>query len=300
MSGSRDVEVEAAGVRLRAHVAGSAAAGAPVLVLHGFTGAVESMAEVIESLAATRPVVGLDLVGHGQSETPADTARFTMPACVAQVAAALDALEVPRAHVLGYSMGGRIALSLAVAHPRRIASLLLVGASPGLATESERAARARSDEALARWIEREGLECFVDWWMALPRFACQSVRGAAFLARARAQRLRSDPRGLAASLRGMGTGAMPPLHHRLHEIPAPVCLVAGARDEKFVALAASMADRLPHAECALVPDVGHAAHVEDPETFRRLARSFFDQVEGGARVRRASPGPSFTPEESPA
>ena len=124
-----------------------------------------------------------------------------MGACVEQVAAALS---LARMHVVGYSMGGRVALSLAVAHPDRVASLLLVGASPGLAEAEERAARIKADEALARQIEQDGLERFVDYWMALPLFASQSVLGEDALARARTQRLRSDPAGLANSLRGMG------------------------------------------------------------------------------------------------
>jgi 2-succinyl-6-hydroxy-2,4-cyclohexadiene-1-carboxylate synthase len=182
-------------------------------------------------------------------------------------------------HVVGYSMGGRVALSLAAAHPSRLRSLLLVGASPGLADPEARAARVEADEALARQIEERGLSHFVDYWMDLPLFASQAKLGDAFRARVRAQRLRCDPGGLARSLRGMGSGAMPPLHDRLPEVSLPVCLVAGSQDGKFVALAESMRYALPDARCALVEGAGHAAHLEDAEQFARIARGFLAECD---------------------
>lgn len=274
MRAMRDTRVEAAGVRLHVRRTGDARSGPAVLVLHGFTGSVESMQGVVEALSARHPVVAIDLVGHGESESPADPARYSMPACVEQLVSALDALGLQRVHALGYSMGGRVALSLAVAHPDRVASLLLVGASPGLADARARAERVAADEALAARIEREGLEPFVDHWMSLPLFASQAALGETFLARARAQRLRGDPAGLARSLRGMGTGSMPSLQDRLAGIRCPVCLVAGSRDEKFAALAGWMQARLPRAQRVLVPGAGHAAHLEDPDAFARVALRF--------------------------
>lgn len=277
MSAPRELMIDAAGISTRAWLAGESQPGNPVLLLHGFTGAVESMQEVGRALAAARPVVALDLVGHGHAACPADPGAYAMDACVTQVAAALERLGIPRAHLLGYSMGGRVALSLALACPERVACLVLVGASPGLAEPDARAARIASDEELAQRIERDGLERFVDTWMALPLFASQAKRGASLLAASRAQRLASKPAGLAASLRGMGTGSMPPLHDRLALIEAPVCFVAGSLDAKFVALARSMGEKLPGAELALVEGAGHAAHLEDPERFTRIARAFLDR-----------------------
>ena len=280
MTDSYDEFVDAGGVRTRVRRWSAWRPGAPALVVHGFTGCVETVQGVCEALAVDRPVVALDLVGHGETEAPHDPDRYTMDACIHHLRATLDACEVGvPAHVLGYSMGGRIALSFAVAHPERVRSLVLVGTSPGLAEPADRAARVTADHALAEQIEREGLARFVDHWMALPLFASQASLGPDFLAAAREQRMRCHPGGLAHSLRGMGTGAMPPLHDRLPDLARPVCLVAGSRDAKFVALAEAMRYRLPDARCALVEGVGHAAHLEDAAAFARIARSFLNGID---------------------
>ena len=279
MTSLRDDVVDAAGIRMHVRLAGEGPSGRPVLVLHGFTGCVESMEGVISSLAVDRPVVAVDLVGHGETDAPDDLDRYSMAACVDQVATALEAVDVPVVDVLGYSMGARVALSLAVAHPAKVASLVLVGASPGLVDGAARAARLDADEALARQIEEDGLERFVDYWMSLPLFSSQASLGKEFLAASRAQRLRCSVTGLSGSLRGMGTGRMPALHERLPEIEQPVCLVAGSRDARFVDLAEQMCHRLRDSRCAFVEGAGHAAHLEAPARVSRIACTFFREIE---------------------
>jgi len=256
--------------------------GLPVLVLHGFTGSSESMSEIAVGLRDRWRVVRLDLVGHGESPAPHGAADYTMERCVDQVTGRLDALGIDSAHVIGYSMGGRAALALAAWRPERLRSAILVGASAGLADAGARAERRRADEALATRIEREGLEAFVDHWMALPLFATQRRLGAEALARARAQRLRNRPHGLANSLRGMGTGAQPPLHEALRGVRVPVRLVVGERDAKFAAIAEELAPLLPSAAVNAIPGAGHACHVEAPLAFLRVARGFLGEVERGA------------------
>ena len=279
MTSFRDGFVEVAGIRMHVCHTSEERSRRPVMVLHGFTGCVESMEGVVRRLAVDRSVLALDLVGHGKTDAPDDLDHYSMSACVDQVAAALEAVDVPVVHVLGYSMGARVALSLAVAHPAKVASLVLVGASPGLADGDARAARVEADRALARRIEVEGLERFVDYWMSLPLFASQASLGKEFLAASRAQRLRCNVTGLSGSLRGMGTGCMPALHDRLHEIEKPICLVAGSCDAKFVVLAEQMCRRLRDGRCALIEGVGHAAHLEDPAPFARIARTFLSEIE---------------------
>ena len=190
---------------------------------------------------------------------------------------------------------GRVALALCVLRPERVRSALLVGASAGLRDPEARAARRRDDEALAERLEREGLERFVDEWMARPLFASQRRLGAAALASARAQRLTSRVQGLAGSLRGMGTGAQPPLHQHLPGVRAPVALVAGAEDAKFSGIARDLAARLPDARVHRVPEAGHACHLEAPAAFFRVARTFFAGVEAGVRP----PLPAASPPTPP-
>ena len=234
--------------------------GPTVVVLHGFTGSGTAMAPLTERLARSRRVVAVDLVGHGRSPIPDDPAAYTVDAMAVDVAEVIGDAPAP---VVGYSMGGRVALTLACRRPSVVTSLVLIGATPGIAEPAARAERRTSDEALAASIETDGLEAFVDRWMANPLFVSQDALGEAFLAEARAQRLAADPRGLARSLRGGGTGAMTPLHDRLPTCTVPTVLVVGELDAKFRAIAASMA--LPDARVEVVAGVGHAAHLEAPD-----------------------------------
>ncbi len=283
------IRVDAGGVVLAVTSSGPAEAP-PVVVLHGFTGSATAMQGVNEMLGEVYRVVAIDLVGHGESDAPGDPSLYTMANCVSQVLGVLDALGIRRAHFVGYSMGGRVALSLAVAQPTRAASLVLVGVSPGEGDSAARAARVEADESLAQAILDGGIEGFVDRWMALPLFASQSRLGKQALAAARSQRLGCRPEGLAHSLRGMGSGAMPPLHGRLGELDVPVLLVAGAEDAKFCALAETLREALPRAEVRVIPEAGHAAHLEQPAAFAAGCLTFLGAVEAevGARSTPAS------------
>ena len=166
-------------------------------------------------------------------------------------------------------MGGRVALHAALSLGARVERLVLVGASPGLATAEERAARAAEDAALADRIEAIGLEAFVREWAAQPLFDGMP-RGVAELARS--DRLRNTASGLAAALRGLGTGVMPSLWERLGELAMPVELVVGERDEKFRAIAERMEGALPDARLHVVPGAGHAVHLEAPDAVVEILR----------------------------
>ena len=258
-------------VRLHLELRG---AGPEVLLLHGFTGDVTTWREVAEDLARDHRVLAVDLLGHGRSDAPADPARYTLERSVTDLRRLLDALSLRRVDVIGYSMGGRVALGLAVRHPERVRAAVLVGASAGIADPAARAERARADEAWAGLLLRDGLETFVERWMAQPLFASQVRLGVAALARARAQRLAGDPRGLAASLRGLGSGAQPPLHEALRRLAVPLLFVAGEEDAKFRALASELAGLAPLGRATWVPEAGHAAFLENPRAFLALARDF--------------------------
>jgi 2-succinyl-6-hydroxy-2,4-cyclohexadiene-1-carboxylate synthase len=277
---AQEIFVETAGVRLRAIVEGIPRPGTEsVLILHGFTGAAGSMSCVSEPMACARRVARLELVGHGESDAPSEVAAYSMAACADQIAAASQALGLGRPHLLGYSMGGRAALAAALAHPKSFSSLVLVGATPGIADPALRKARIASDEALANRIERDGVEDFVDRWMALPIFASQSRLGAAVLARARAERLRNSACGLAQSLRGMGAGAQAPQHGRLDRFTRPVLLAVGEEDAKFREIASSLEGAMKDARTEIVEGVGHAAHLEAPDSFVRIVEQFLDEIE---------------------
>jgi len=273
MRSSKDVTVN--GMSLHAEIDGPAEATATLVLLHGFTGCAASWGDHAGALAAGGlRVIALDMPGHGESEAPADARRYAMEHCRADIVDVLRILDVQEgeAILLGYSMGGRIALYTAFAGFFR--ALILESASPGLASEAEREQRRQQDELLAERIERAGVADFVDYWEQLPLFASQQALPAATRAALHRQRLHNRAAGLANSLRGAGTGAQPALHARLPELDLPVLLIAGEQDEKFCAIARQMARLLPRAQLEIVPGAGHTVHLEQPDKFDRLVRDF--------------------------
>lgn len=244
--------------------------GSPVLVLHGFTGDGASMAAIGDTLVERHRVITCDLVGHGSSAAPVDVARYTTGAIVEQLTGLLDALDVARADVVGYSLGGRLALSLACAHPDRVRRLALIGTTAGIEDPAARVERRAADEALADRLDADGVEAFVDHWEALPIFATQAALPADVQAAIRATRTRQRSVGLANSLRGVGAGVMPSLWSAVGNLSAPTLLIAGSLDERYVEIGRRLAARMPDARLEIVADVGHAAHLEAPDTVAAL------------------------------
>ena len=250
--------------------------GGPTLVmLHGFTGSAAGWGSHLDTLAACGwRVIALDLPGHGLSDAPEDPQRYAIEYCQQDILAALQSSGVSQgeAVLLGYSMGGRIALYTAFSGFFR--ALILESASPGLEDPVEREQRRSSDEALAASIERDGVQAFIDRWEKLPLFASQNTLPAETREALRSQRLHNRAGGLAQSLRGVGVGVQPSLHARLPTLRIPVLLIAGELDTKFTAIARSMARALPQSQLYIVPGAGHAVHLERPEEFVSLVGAF--------------------------
>jgi 2-succinyl-6-hydroxy-2,4-cyclohexadiene-1-carboxylate synthase len=226
-----------------------------VLLLHGFTNTGASWDPVVAALGERYRLLAPDIRGHG-------SASAARPVTLEAVIDDLAALAPDRFTLVGYSQGGRIALHAALALPERVERLVLVGASPGIEDPAERAARRAADEALADEIEGSTIEEFAYRWEAASVLAGQSPE---VRATAHADRMLSTAAGLAAALRGLGTGALPSLWGRLAELRMPVTLIVGERDEKFQAIAARMARQLPRANVVIVAGAGHAVHLEAPD-----------------------------------
>jgi 2-succinyl-6-hydroxy-2,4-cyclohexadiene-1-carboxylate synthase len=234
-----------------------------ILLLHGFTHTGSSWEPVVVALGERYRSITPDLRGHG---TASDLVPVTLEAVLGDLEALVGSDSIT---LVGYSMGGRIALHCALAWPESVDRLVLIGASPGLANPGEREARRRADERLADEIERLGIEEFARRWAETPALAGLS---APQRERAYADRLRNTPAGLARALRGLGTGALPSLWERLGELRMPVCLVAGERDQKFRGLAEQMACSIPSADIAVAIGAGHAAHLEAPALVADIVR----------------------------
>lgn len=254
--------------------------GPAVMMLHGYTGTGRSMGALSRALEFAHETLLPDLPGHGRS---AAAAGHGFEQCLDDLVATLRGAGHDRAHWLGYSMGARLALGCALRHPECVESLVLIAGRAGIEDPGERAARRAADEALAERVESIGVEAFLEEWLAQPMFATLARRGPAFMATERRARAAHDARGLAASLRALGPGAQPPLFEELPTLRVPVLLIAGALDERFVAIARDLAARLPRAELCVIEDAGHAVHLEQPESVRRLVREFLRRSAGPAR-----------------
>ena len=269
---SHDVDV-GDGLRLHVTVSGD---GPPLVLLHGFTGSAESWSALRPRLAAGHRVLAVDLPGHGHSSSPGDPARYALARFADDLATVLDVLEVPHAAILGYSLGARAALAFAARHPARVEALALVSASPGIADDTTRAERAAADAALAADLERDGIGPFVDRWEALPLWESQRALASEVRDALRTQRLGGNPRGLANSLRGAGQGAALALTDALQVIAAPVLLVAGGLDARYVTIGRSLERALPLARLVVVEGAGHAVQLERPGELLRLVLDFLD------------------------
>jgi 2-succinyl-6-hydroxy-2,4-cyclohexadiene-1-carboxylate synthase len=226
-----------------------------VVLLHGFTNSGAIWTPVISGLGERYRALAPDIRGHA-SATGAEP--VTLEAVIDDVAA----LTTEPFTLVGYSQGGRIALHVALALPHRVTRLVLIGASPGLADEAEREQRRLADERLAERIESLPIDEFARQWAQTPILADIPPDIAAL---SHQDRLQSTPQGLAAALRGLGTGTLPPLWSRLPELHMPVALLAGERDAKFIAIAREMARCIRHAKVTVVPGAGHAVHLERPD-----------------------------------
>jgi 2-succinyl-6-hydroxy-2,4-cyclohexadiene-1-carboxylate synthase len=239
--------------------------GPPLLLLHGFTGSTRAWDDVRHELAPSATVIALDLIGHGRSAAAPDPARYTLEHATADLSSLLDVLGLESVSVLGYSMGGRVALHFAVAHPLRVRSLILESASPGIQDPSERERRIRNDAELAQRIVDDGMEAFVAEWERQPLLAL--APHVADAVRERQQRLAHNPLGLANSLRGMGAGQQAPLWSRLAELTMPVTLVVGENDARYREIAEKTCALLPQAHARVVANAGHTVHVDQPAEF---------------------------------
>jgi 2-succinyl-6-hydroxy-2,4-cyclohexadiene-1-carboxylate synthase len=272
MIGARSTFVDTGhGMRLHARLAGS---GPPLLLLHGFTGSAATWDELVELLSDRLTTVAVDLPGHGLSSAPSDPALYRLSHTAHYLARLQAKLGLERPAVLGYSMGGRVALRLALAGDIPPGALILESTSPGIADAEQRAARRKSDATLASLLEREGIEAFVNRWEALPLWASQASLPEARRLHLRRQRLSNDATGLANSLRGAGAGADPSVLDDLRTLATPTLLIAGELDTPYVEHAHAIHCNLPDSRIAVLPAAGHAAHFERPREFAELVREF--------------------------
>lgn len=250
--------------------------GEPLVFLHGFTGSSLNW-EHLTTQFPQYQLIFIDIIGHGKTDSSVDPSRYEMKEVVEDLISIFDSLLIDKANVLGYSMGGRLALSLAATEPNRIRSLILESSSPGLNSQEERSTRKQSDQMLANEIKEKGINAFVDKWEKIPLFSTQNRLPHETRERIRQLRLQNSSIGLANSLIGMGTGSQPSWWNKLSHIDIPVLLLCGELDPKFCDIAKSMHNLLPNSYIKEINDAGHAIHVEQPRIFGKIVNEFLNK-----------------------
>ena len=201
----------------------------------------------------------LDAPGHGNNTNGARP----LPQCADDIATSMKA-----GILVGYSMGARMALHVALQHPEMVRQLVLISGTPGLKTDAERSARIQSDCELANRIEKIGTPAFIDEWLALPMFS-----GLSSETNQKSDRLRNTTQGLADSLRFAGTGTQESHWPNLHRLSMPVHLIVGELDEKFTSIAREMKTLISTSELIVVENAGHTVHLENTTTTAQLLDS---------------------------
>ncbi len=233
-------------------------AGVGILAIHGFTGSGADWAPIAERLSAM--VVAPDVLGHGGSPAPKQREQYRIQTVAKQCASWCD--EPREWVVMGYSMGGRVALNLAPLLGDRLRGLILISASPGIESSTERAERMAQDQALAGRIEAFGVEWFQAYWSEQPMIRSQRQIPDVIRAEMEQRRKSNRPIGLAGSLRGMGQGAADPVWSALSKIEVPTLVISGNEDVRYTEIAKRTVSRIKSATHVAMEGVGHCAHLE--------------------------------------
>lgn len=245
--------------------------GIPIVLLHGFTGSSSTWQRFVRACPSGFKLVTVDLPGHGR--TSGEQIK-SMDACISDLQQLFKSLQLEQFILVGYSMGGRTALSYTIKYPENVAGLVLESASPGLFDAAAREERKNKDEQLALRIEEEGVTAFIDYWENIPLFQTQKQLSKENQLAIRKERIEQTAIGLANSLRGMGTGSQASNWDALIEVKIPVLLLVGELDSKFIEINQRMKQNLPMAELEIFSSAGHALHIEKPASFLESVLAF--------------------------
>jgi len=250
-----------------------------ILFLHGFMGDRRDFAPIISRLIDHYQCLTIDLPGHGKTQV-VEEIEYGMESTAWAIVGVLDQLRISKCFLVGYSMGGRLALYLMVHFPERFMGTALESASPGLRTEEERRQRVQKDWQLAMELETTDFTKFLTTWYEQPLFASmkrlsdRSKISPAF-AQMLERRQQNQPHELAKSLRNLGTGSQPSLWAELAKNQVPLMLLVGELDQKFVQINQEMLAHCPSAQLRVVKDCGHNVHFENVQSFVESLRGFF-------------------------
>ena len=245
-----------------------------VFMLHGFTGSLEDWQDIYPKLDERFNYIGIDIIGHGDSDSPKEVKYYSTQSMVGYLDAILNHFAISQAILLGYSMGGRIALNFAVSHSHKVKGLILESTSAGIKNEKDRTKRIKSDEELASYIENEGMGRFAVRWMDQDLFNTQRRFSDERLKKIRNNIAQNSSAGLINTLREFSTGKMPYITEKLSAIQCKVLLISGKLDTKFYKLNSEIVTKFPNAKHATIKNAGHNTHLEEPKRFIQVVYNY--------------------------
>ncbi|MCF6271059.1 MAG: 2-succinyl-6-hydroxy-2,4-cyclohexadiene-1-carboxylate synthase [Melioribacteraceae bacterium] len=251
----------------------------PILFLHGFTGSCGDWSFLFSSLNSKCFPMAIDLPGHGKTRVPNNAENFTTDAYSDIIKFILDYFNISKVILIGYSMGGRVALSFAAKNNERVLGLILESSTAGIEDKRERAIRIKTDNKLVDKLLKEGIDPFVNYWMDLPFFSSLKSLADEEYAKIVLEKRQNSTNGLANSLLGFSAGKMPSLWSDLNSLSIPTLLIAGSLDQKYVRINREMNQLIPNSKLEIVKGCGHNTHLENREEFIILVNKFLNNLE---------------------
>lgn len=245
-----------------------------IFFLHGFTGSSNDWNNILPEIDNRFNKITVDLLGHGKSDFPNDPALYSWERQVEQINGVINQFTDDKVILIGYSMGGRLALCYALTYPERLQGLILESVSPGIRNKQFREKRIADDEKMAQFITVHPVEDFIELWVGkeifgtLLRFSDEKRK------EIKKNKIKNNPIGLANSLYGFGTGKMPFLYNRFKTITVPTLLLTGELDSKFTALNKNIVKQFPSAKHKIIKNAGHPVHIEEPARFIDVVNNF--------------------------
>ncbi len=249
-----------------------------LVFLHGFTGSSADWKNISSNINGEYKIFAVDLIGHGKSDSPEDVSLYSASSQTKQLSELFAKITKGKLILAGYSMGGRTALSFAVIYPQMLKGLILESTTAGISDKKLRGDRIKSDEELANFILNNPIDNFVDYWMNLDIFSSQKNLSKQILSKIRTDKIRNNKIGLVNSLRGFGTGIMPPLFDSLKNIKIKTLLISGELDLKYTNINGEMVKIFPDAQHKVIRNAGHNVHLEQPQEYYDVINNYLKEL----------------------
>ncbi len=271
------VDVDGIGFNVLLHYSEYDNLQTPIIFLHGFTGSAVDWQFIFNQLPSNYYPLAIDLIGHGETDSPEDPKYYTCSSIVYQLFTITKKLGFEKFLIAGYSMGGRAALSFTLRHPYKVKALIMESTTAGIEDICDQKQRVEFDLLLADKIKEEGIESFTDFWFNTPLF--KSLQNFTDFEAEKNKRNKNSVTGLANSLMGFSTGLMPNYWQKIKLIEAPVLLISGEYDKKYTNINKSMKSFIPNSRHKVIPQTGHNTHLEKPELFTKFVVEFLNSIE---------------------